>query len=407
MNTLAALAGALVASSWQVLVPALVYAALRLLLRGARERYVAALVTLSLQVLWPVVTFVELHALIGVRVNATAASQSQWWLLVPLVWALGAAAMLARLVGGLLVVRRWVRAAGRLDAALVERFEALRVKLGVRPVTLGVVEHLDVPLTVGFWRPVVLVPASLLTALPVESLELLVAHELVHVGRWDALVNAAQMVVEALLFFHPAMWWVSRCARFEREYRCDDEVVQNLGGSARPYAEALLALEQTRQPATAMAVASTGGAFMNRIRRLVSGRSSRSVWPFVVALVVLVGGGTAVAYTVRSEATPVLAVSPELRPVLRNLCQSIRADPCRPEVVQLHASPEDLMTIVMGDLGEQSPAFEQFLVAVSKLPAPQRRDAITRTVSEVTGGPWQCPEFDALWGGGRVDWCAQ
>lgn len=405
MRALAALTGALVAASWQVALVAAAYALLRLGLAQASRRYLAALLALLLQLGWPVATFIELLGRTGTQVNPGPIAQGRWWLLVPLAWSLGATLMLGRLLGGLALVRAWIRRAGALEASLEERFERLRVRLGVRPVRFGVA-HLDTPLTVGFWRPVVLVPVSVLTALPVETLELLVAHELVHVRRWDALVSAVQMLIEALLFFHPAMWWVSRSAREEREYSCDDAVVQCLGRPRR-YAAALVALEQSRQPATDLAVASTGGAFMERIRRLVGVRSTRSARPLVAILVALVGSTAALAVTLHSTSkASLIPVSEELRTTLAGLCQHVREDPCRPEVLASGGLPaEDAMTIVLADLGEKAPAFQAFLAAVGSVPPAQRHDALVATLSAATGAEWSCPEFEKLWNAQPVDWC--
>lgn len=407
MNALAALTGALVAASWQVALIAAGFALVRLLLPKAEHRYVAALLALALQVAWPVATFVDLQGHASAQINPGLVAHSPAWLVVPLAWSLGATVMLARMLGGLALVRRWVRRAGALEASLEARFERLRARLGVRAVQFGVVDHLDTPLTVGFWRPVVLLPVSVLTALPLDALELLVAHELVHVRRWDALINAVQMVIEAVLFFHPAMWWVSKCARDEREYACDDAVVQSLGAPRR-YAEALLALEQSRQPATDLAVASTGGAFVNRIRRLIGGRTTRSPWPLVFALVVLAGGTTALALTLRAPKVPLIAVSEQLKPTLAGLCRHVHDDPCRPEVLAGGGLPtEDAMTIVLADLGERVPEFEQFMGAIGQVPVAQRHEALVASLSAATGSEWSCPEFEALWNGQPVTWCGR
>jgi D-alanyl-D-alanine endopeptidase (penicillin-binding protein 7) len=78
------------------------------------------------------------------------------------------------------------------------------------------------PITLGFWRPVVILPAALLSGLPVDLLEALLAHELAHIRRWDYLVNLLQSLVEGLLFFHPVVWWLSRRMRIEREQVADE-----------------------------------------------------------------------------------------------------------------------------------------------------------------------------------------
>jgi hypothetical protein len=251
-------------------------------------------------------------------------------------------------------------------------------------------------MTVGALRPVVLLPLALLTALPAQDLELLAAHELMHVRRWDYLANLGQAVVEACLFFHPAMWWVSRCAREEREYCCDDAVVTQLG-AARSYARALLSLEESRSP-VGLAVSSTGGQFMHRIRRILGSRQSTS-WSFAVPMVglavVALGLGACAARNVRGE-VPIVAASAELVPSLRTLCDDLRTEQQRPEVASV--DPADRLTLVLTGLGERNPRFEAFLSEVARAPVPQRRESFKQSVSAALGGAWQCAEFDALWG---------
>jgi murein DD-endopeptidase MepM/ murein hydrolase activator NlpD len=218
-------------------------------------------------------------------------------------WSAGAALVALRLAGGLLTVRRWVRAAVPIPAELAPRLAALAEAWNVRRVRFVATARETVPMTVGFLRPVVLLPVSLFTALPLASLELLVAHELAHVRRWDYLANLLQRAAEALLFFHPAVWWVSSSARDERELCCDDLVAKKTGASFA-YAEALLALEEHRHTTAGLALASHGGRFMKRIERLVD-PSPRRAQPLLgvalVALVFALVGVTLVSAPARAE----------------------------------------------------------------------------------------------------------
>ena len=98
---------------------------------------------------------------------------------------------------------------------------------------------------IGWLRPVVLWPPALLAGLSVEQFESLLAHELAHVRRHDYLVNLVQTAIETLLFYHPAVWWLSRRIRHERECCCDDLAVAACGNRLS-YARALAALEELR-----------------------------------------------------------------------------------------------------------------------------------------------------------------
>ncbi|MFN7957576.1 MAG: M56 family metallopeptidase [Holophagaceae bacterium] len=160
-------------------------------------------------------------------------------------------------------------------AEWLARFETLRSRGRVRrPVRLGLSHQVDSLVVLGWLRPVVLVPAAALLALSPEGLEALLAHELAHVRRGDFLANVIQTFAEALLFYHPAVWWLSRRIRQEREHCCDDAAVQACGDPIF-YASALVGLEELRLHPTLipdLAPAASGGRLMSRIQRLLRPR---------------------------------------------------------------------------------------------------------------------------------------
>ena len=192
-------------------------------------------------------------------------------------WALGVLALSVRLIGG------WVRLRSltRLDASPVP--EAVRdvarelaTRLAVsRPVRLVRSARATGPAVVGWLRPVILLPVTALTGLTPAQLEAIIAHELAHIRRHDYLVNLMQTVVETVLFYHPAVWWVSGRIRDEREHCCDDLAVR-VCGDRRLYASALLELETLRPPAMPLAVAAGGGSLVMRVRRLMDPRAERT-----------------------------------------------------------------------------------------------------------------------------------
>lgn len=159
--------------------------------------------------------------------------------------------------------------------AWMRRFEALRITCGVRTkVRLGLSDQVDSLVVLGWLKPVVMVPAAALMHLPPEGLEALLAHELAHVRRGDFLANLMQSLAEALLFYHPAVWWLSRRIRQEREHCCDDAAVRTCGDPIL-YASALARLEELRiQPSLVpdLAPAASGGKLMSRIQRLLRPR---------------------------------------------------------------------------------------------------------------------------------------
>ncbi len=171
---------------------------------------------------------------------------------------------------------RWQKELARLSARL-------RVS---RPVLLLESSLAEAPLVLGHFRPVILVPLGLLAGLPTEQVEAILLHELAHIRRCDFLVNVLQRSVEGLLFYHPAVWWIARVIRTERENCCDDVVVA-MTGNAREYAVALSTLEQNRWSGREPAVAATGGNLVKRIRRLLSPQSQNSAWTPLFAAAVL------------------------------------------------------------------------------------------------------------------------
>ena len=208
----------------------------------------------------------------GVRLWAgERLSQFVPWLVFA--WLAGVLLLATRAVGGWLVVRRLRRSAEPVAARFEELAARVSARLKVsRTVRLCRSALVEVPAVVGHLRPVILVPASAFSGLTPAQLEAVIAHELAHVRRHDYLVNLLQTAAETLLFYHPAVWWVSRRARAEREHACDDAAAACVG-DVLLYARSLAALEQTRaqkfKETAALAVAADGGSLMRRIQRLV------------------------------------------------------------------------------------------------------------------------------------------
>lgn len=130
------------------------------------------------------------------------------------------------------------------------------------------------PMCLGLVRPVILLPLGFFANLDPLAAEAVLAHELAHIRRLDALVNAFQCGMEVLFFFHPAVWWISRRIRTEREHCCDDAAVLACGDAVL-YAETLSRLDALRQRLPAMALPANGGNLMERMRRLLQADQPR------------------------------------------------------------------------------------------------------------------------------------
>ncbi len=185
-------------------------------------------------------------------------------------WGAGVLLLGVRALGGLTLAQRLGRAGlsappAGLEETLTRLAQALGVSAAVRVYESALV---GVPTVVGWLRPVVLLPASAITGLTAQQLELILAHELAHVRRHDYFVNLLQSAAETLLFYHPAVWWVSNRIRVEREHCCDDLAVGACGSAVR-YARALVELEGLCSDAPAFAMAASGGSLVDRVVRLV------------------------------------------------------------------------------------------------------------------------------------------
>ncbi len=301
--------------------------------RPARARYAAACLALALMVALPLATFARLAskeyrlraAFDGTAIaiapgmtlqvgagDATATWPMQVaveldralpWLL--LAWLAGVALFVVRLNVGLMVARRMrSMGTGSVPAELQQAFDALRRRLGVaRAVRLMHSALVQAPTVIGWLRPVILIPASCLTGMSALQIEAVLAHELAHIRRHDYLVSVLQSAIEALLFYHPAVWWVSKQVRRERECCCDELAVA-VGGDRLAYARALSILEERRSFYPEVALGANGGILTIRIKRLLGygGVSMASQWAAMAVLTVLIAGvGGCIVTMARAE----------------------------------------------------------------------------------------------------------
>lgn len=194
-----------------------------------------------------------------------------------LVWVFGVSVMIWR------AVHQW-RALDRIATTLAYRqadIEAMLIRVadrfgGMHGTRVLVSRFMDTPTLIGWFKPVILLPAAVVIGFPRQQLELILAHELGHLRRHDHLVNLGQAVVETLLFYHPVVHWISREIRHEREICCDNLVLSLTDSEPREYARTLEALEQVRQMSPQLAVAASGGMLLDRVRRIVGAAAPRN-----------------------------------------------------------------------------------------------------------------------------------
>jgi ankyrin repeat protein/beta-lactamase regulating signal transducer with metallopeptidase domain len=216
-------------------------------------------------------------------------------------WCLGVIILSLRLVFGWIQLRAICRSGiPVLDKGWVDRLAVLSAQMGIRRAILLLESaRVEVPTVMGWLKPVLLVPAAFFTSLPPNQIEAILAHELAHIRRHDYLVNLVQIVIETLLFYHPAVWWISRALRQERENCCDDIALQIVGDKIT-YATALATLEESRSLPMAITLAVTGGSLLHRIRRIVGVNNRRvAAWPLWVLMIGILSAG----YLIHSQAT--------------------------------------------------------------------------------------------------------
>ena len=285
----------------------------------------------------------EKQASTGTSITVFIAVLNRHIRLLPLLWLTGVLTLLVRLVLGVFAAERLRRMSGSIAPVLLRaRFDQLASGLGItRPVTLMLSETLSSPIVLGWRKPVILMPSMLPAMLDAGPIDAVLAHELAHVQRQDYAVHVAQSFVEALLFFHPGVWWVSRRMRREREFCCDDLAVQ-VSGSALQYAKALTTLEEHRSPAPLqLSLNASGGHLTMRIMRLLKQKNTSasrgSITPFITI-------GT---ITLCTLASLTFAATGKIRAqiVVANSPQAVRIDKPQSKAPNLDCTFYDVKTI--------------------------------------------------------------
>jgi beta-lactamase regulating signal transducer with metallopeptidase domain/uncharacterized protein YnzC (UPF0291/DUF896 family) len=301
LTTMQSLGWALLHFLWQGTALAALAAAAMALCRRASTRYLLGVGALAVMLLAPFATFfyAQQHpgvadaakssplaaadlstargrtaasgatqALVNSNVRSSSSSLDALpWLVEA--WLLGVAFFSLRSAGGFfLLERERRRQSSVVSPRVLEICYMLQDQLGLnRAIAFCECAWLQAPAVIGWFRPVVFLPVTALSGLSEEQLELVIAHELAHIQRFDPFVNVFQVCVETLLFYHPAVWWLNKKIRAEREHCCDDVAVA-LCGNAVEYARALTLMEEWRS-APAFAMAANRGPLTERVVRVL------------------------------------------------------------------------------------------------------------------------------------------
>lgn len=324
-------------SLWQIGFVALILFVVLQILRdfSAHLRYALSILALSLSFILPVLTFVyfssemkQTQTIIqnvsplskqtqiqetkgqiisetvdvppAVSVEKSVSSPSSNIPLMPIVvglWLIGIVFFSVRLLGGIWTIHLYkTRKISIAEAHWQTKFDELCKHLKIRQkVRFLQSKKVEMPMVIGWLKPVVLVPASAFLQISPKELETILIHELIHIKRRDYLVNFLQSLVEILFFYHPFVWWISAKIRAEREFAVDEFLSQIFETERIIYAKALASLEENRLiPTTNLVMAANGGNLMKRIENILNGNrkiNSRnvSIWSAVFAVTFVLG----------------------------------------------------------------------------------------------------------------------
>ena len=308
---------------WQGVLLGLLYAVARAVLPRGEARYrfgMAVLVALALcplLTLWRLLEAVpqvipaaaELVAPVAAGYGTAAVATTWAWdadldALLPwlvLAWSLGVLLLSLRAWRQWRGLKTLVRLAGQIPewqdqvAAMAERF-GLR-----RRVTVLCSKVIAAPAVVGWMRPVILLPMAVVCNFPATQIELILAHELAHLRRWDPLANLFQVVLETLCFYHPVVHWISRDVRNEREICCDELALSVSGGSRHAFVTALADLGELRERHGSMLLAASGGVLLDRVQQMIMPEREGALLRTPARFVAVLLAAALVALTLRLE----------------------------------------------------------------------------------------------------------
>src|SRR5579863_4489769 len=188
-----------------------------------------------------------------------------WAIDIFFIWAAIASVLLLRVAVGLVQLRTLRASCTAIDPATLDPLlqSTLQEFQSVRRVNLCHSDRLQVPTAIGFFKPLVVIPSWALQELSSAELNSILIHELAHLRRFDDWTNLAQQILKALLFFHPAVWWIETHLALEREMACDDAVLAATG-NPHGYAQCLVSIAEKTFLRRGLALAH---AIVNRMRQ--------------------------------------------------------------------------------------------------------------------------------------------
>jgi beta-lactamase regulating signal transducer with metallopeptidase domain len=242
-----------------------------------------------------------------------------------LIWLLGAICLALRFLGGMVYAQRMKHfrahpASAEWQARVAELAERLKLRRAPLLVESGLA---NAPMLVGFLKPIILVPMGFLSGLQTAHIEAIIAHELAHARYQDYLMSILQAVIETVMFYHPAVWWMSSQVRQEREHAADD-LAADLCGDSRALAHALAILEERSLASDEAHFATAGvgandGHLLTRVKRLLGKQPERTFSLEYLAAYLVITSIFALSLT----ASPML--QPMVKPIVEPVVERAQA----------------------------------------------------------------------------------
>lgn len=253
----------LIHATWQITILVLSYVGVKLFTQKSAVRYWSGIGLLFAQIPISIITFFFVYApsvrstsmlgSIEMALQLSISEQITIYLnahidLIFGLWFLGISLLLLKLgINYFIANGLKYSKLNKYNFTLVELLSNVKEPLGIkRVVEIYETKAVSVPMIIGTLKPVVLIPASLLSGLSTEQLEIVIAHELAHLKRYDFMLNILQSFVEILFFFHPALWLLSAEIRKEREYCCDETAMQ-VNGDRLLLVKTLASIQESSQ----------------------------------------------------------------------------------------------------------------------------------------------------------------
>ena len=247
----------------------------------------------------PFFSALNLHAISRPDLKTTLYDSIKTYLpYVSIIYAIGLVVNLGRLGlawNKIRIIKKGMIYAENLQQRINEFSRQLNIS---RQVKVGYSRLVDVPCVIGYFKPILLLPVTLIFQLSAEEIETVLLHELSHIKGNDFLVNLVQQIISVLLFFNPFAQFISNIISTERENRCDDIVVQKVG-SRLTYAHALLKLEEVRQSELKLALAATQNKhhLLNRIERIMKTETPiGNIRPILLAVLLIAASMGSIAW---------------------------------------------------------------------------------------------------------------